>query len=320
MARCLRWVCLAFLLSAGGCMYILPDNVDKNPQPARAVLQQAAEATLSIEDGLPTGYWLEVERAQETGRLGGYLSDPPHPRPAIVIVLGGASSFEPRGPLDASRYTHEYFLPRFDERGYRIWTLVRRECGTAYGQDDVRDVVEAIDWLEREGKAWLGVERVYLYGYSTGATQATLASRQRDVTAVVSLGGLTQPDQFEEFYGLYMLLAALFPNNTGICQLRDTLIDYGPPGSPGWEALNTVDHLDELRSPMLFAQGSYDPVYFIDNLLALRARYEAEVAAGAVLAPLEFIYLPGVHHYALPEHPEVVRRTLDFLDRFEPQG
>jgi pimeloyl-ACP methyl ester carboxylesterase len=306
------------VLPLAGCTLLLPQNVDENPSPTRAVLKEAADAALFMEDGFTDGYWLEVERGSEPGRLGGYLSQPASPREALVLVLGGASSFEPRGALDCTRYTHTYFLPRFEERQFRIWTLVRRECGTPYGGDDVRDVIQALDWLEREGKSWLGVERVYLYGYSTGATQATLASRQRQVTAVVSLAGLTRPNQFEDLNGFYWFLAGMFPNNTGICQLRDTLAAYGPPGAAAWDALNTVDHLDELRSPMLLAQGSEDPIYFNANLLELRARYQADLAAGASLAPLEFIYLSGVNHYELPEHPEVVRRTMEFLERFEP--
>lgn len=312
-----RWLLSLLALCAGGCSLILPENVGKERKPNRTQVRSAPEAAMLLEENLTDGYWLEVERGREPGRLGGYFSDPPNPSPTLVIVLGGASSFEPGGPIDASKFTHEYYAPRLGARGHRIWTLVRRECGTPYGGDDVLDVIEALDWLEREGQEWLGVERVYLYGYSTGATQANLANRQRQVTAIVSISGLTRPNQFEEFWGLYQLIAAMFPRNTGICQLRTTLEVYGPPGAPGWEALNTVDHLDELLSPMLLVQSSADPIYFNHNLRELRARYEQLVASGAQVAPLEFLYVPRLNHYEVANDPQVVEYTFDYIDRFE---
>lgn len=307
-------VCLVLPLLAG----CLPENIGASPHPGRTLVSESASAALYTEDGVDTSFWLEAERGDEPGRVGGYLSDPPAHGAGLVLLLCGASSFDPEGPLGVTRYSHHFFQDDFSARGLRIWTIQRRECGTPYGQDDLRDVLQAIDWLEREGGAWLGVERVYLYGFSTGGTVATLANRQRNVTAVVSIGGLTRPDQFWQQRGLYETLTDLFPQNTGICQLKSTLDQYGPVDSPGWQTLNTVDHLEELRNPSFFIQGGLDLVYSSENLLKLRARYEQLQAAGATLAPAEFLFLPTADHARPVNDPVVIGKTLDFLVRFEP--
>ena len=307
--------------ASASCVDILPvQNIPPVAPPARTLLREQAGARFYAEEGLAEAAWLEVDRVGEPGAVGGYLARAAEAGDALIVMLHGASSYAPGGSVEAARNFHENVGIAYRLQGFTTWSLAVRECGTAYGQDDLADVFEAIDWLDRDGKEVLGVERVYIVGYSTGGTLATLANRQRASTAVVALGALTQGDQFDELFDLYQWLGALFPQNEGLCQLRSTLEIYGPPGAPGWENLNTVDHLEELRNPQLFVHAVDDFVFSVDNARNLQQRYEETLANGGNAPDLQFIYIEGASHFDPPTDYPTYKRIIDYLLRFEPQG
>jgi dienelactone hydrolase len=285
-----------------------------------AVYREDGRARFAVQDGVENGVWLEVDRVGEPGAVGGYLSQNASERGELVILLHGASTYDPEGTYGKARDFHEEYGPGLWPFGYLTWSLAVRECGTAYGQGDLADALEAIDWLDAEGKALLGVERVFVIGYSTGATVSTLVARHRQVDGVVSMGGLAEPDQLEELMPLYDWLRRLFPQNTAMCQLGSTLDYYGPPGSPAWEALDTVARVDELESPMLVVHAALDQVFFVDNTIHLQEQYEARLGEGVVLPEVEFFYLPGASHFDPPRSEEVFERILDFFERIEAAG
>lgn len=303
----------------GGCVpLLLPINVGLDLALDGAVLDGSAGAVLREVDGQDDVFWLEIERVREPGSVGGFISPIDEHRGALLLLLHGASTFQEGGEVDAARRQYTVYGEDFRLAGFLTWSLAVRECPTPYGDGDLKDALEVIDWLEREGKEFLAVERVYIVGYSTGATVANLLNTQREVTAIVSLGGLTQPDQLEAFFGFYSLLADVFPQNVGFCQLDATLRAYGPPGSPEWEALNVVDRLAEFRSPMLLVHGTSDQIYFVENTRSLEARYRALSAAQVENLPeLEFLYVPGGDHFMLVEDPDLQARVIDYLLRFE---
>ncbi|MCZ6766274.1 MAG: alpha/beta fold hydrolase [bacterium] len=297
-----------------GC--VIPINVEVD-SPLRTITEEKLGARFSVEEGLEDAIWLEIERVDEPGYVGGYLSTNDH-RGALIILLAGASTFSPGGPEENARDFHLELGTVMRERDYRTWSLALRECGTAYGQGDLRDAEEALDWLERNGKTLLGVQRVYVIGYSSGATVATLLNRTRDVDALVSIAGLTEPDQLEANWALYSLLRSLFPLNEGLCQPGSTLDFYGSPGSPLWDELDTVNRVEELRNPELLVHGTQDVIFFVENTIHLQERFEERVAAGAHLAPLEFMILPGANHFGPPFRTDVHDRIFQFLGSFEP--
>jgi hypothetical protein len=57
------------------------------------------------------------------------------------------------------------------------------------------------------------------------------------------------------FHAAGSFIADVFPWNTGLCQLGATLDAYGPPGAAGWDRLDGVGRVRELRSPMLVLRG-----------------------------------------------------------------
>ena len=298
------------------CTAILPDNVDALQEVPRTPIREAGGARFAAEDELTDGVWLEVPRAAEPGYVGGYLSSDDAHRGALMIVLPGASTYYQGAMVAKVRDYHAHFSAMLRKTGLRTWTLAVRECGTPYGREDLADLLAALDWLADGGTAVLGVERVYVVGYSSGATLAILANERRTVSAVVAIDGLTGPTQLERYWGLYRFIADLFPRNTGLCQLGSTLDAYGPPGATAWEALDAVGRAAELRNPMLVLHGERDFVFLVENARVLRAAYETIQAQGTRVPEVKFTYLPTGDHFNPIERDHVVDEVLGFLARF----
>lgn len=312
---------IAALIIAGGmsgtagCIPALPENIWAGP-PQRSIVAQDDTAIFSAEDGLDDALWLEIPSTDGNRMVGGYLSQDPASRRSLVILLHGASTFVTGGSTTAARLFHASNGPPFRQAGYRTLSLDFRECGTAYGQGDVEDLVVVVDWLNARGKALLDIDHVYTFGYSVGATTAILASRQRQVTAVASISGVTQPKQFEDAWHLYYLLGLLYAANEGLCQLGTTLATYGPPGSPAWDVLDTVGQISELTSPLLIIQGTQDQIYSTENAWSLDAAYQEALTSGVRVPPIEFLYLEGADHFAPLDDPRTLETILAFFEQF----
>jgi pimeloyl-ACP methyl ester carboxylesterase len=315
LGRFKQIVFLAVIGLAGGCLPQLPDNTKTASAPQRTLLYGSADASFSSEDGVTDALWLEVQRGDgET--VGGYVSQNDATRNALIIMLHGASTFDSAGGPGSALYLHQTMGAALQRRGFRTWSISAHECGTAYGQDDTADVVAAVDWLAREGKVMLGVDHVYVVGYSTGGTATVIANRQRKVDAVSTVSALMEPFSIENRSGYWRLIAGLYPQNIGACQMLTTLNTYGPPGSAGWDALNTVAHIDELKSPMLVFHGDSDPIFETSNAQDLQARYDDLTAQGVSLPELEFIFLPGVGHFPTLEADEICGPIADFFQKY----
>ena len=111
-----RFTTLAFLLIAMlciGCQWIPPDNANAKPSPGRIMLSEIEGATFYAEPGLDDALWLEVERANESGTVGGYLTNNGAPRRTLILFIGGASTFEQDGTVAKARAYHSDFAHRF---------------------------------------------------------------------------------------------------------------------------------------------------------------------------------------------------------------
>ena len=148
---------------------------------------------------------------------------------------------------------------------------------------------------------------------------ANLINLERDVTAVVSLGGLTHPKQLAGLCGYYLLVFWLFPENTGMRQLGTSTLSVLQPGYEAWERLNVLDRVAEIRNPTLFVHGTADLIFSVRNTQALEQRYRDLQAAGVDDLPaLEFLYVPRGDHFMLRDDPVLRARVIDYLMRFEP--
>jgi len=298
-----------------GCIPALPENTTAAP-PERSFYSEAGDAAVWTEPGLEDALWIEIPRPGDSGIITGYLSQGEADTEALVILLHGASTGYAEGSIGATRAFHETRGRPYRDAGYRTLSLNFPECGTAYGHEDLDHLLELIDWLEAGGKEVLGVRRIYMLGYSVGATSALLANRRRQVAAIAAIGGVTEPEQLERSWALYYLLSQLYPDNEGLCHLGTTLAAYGLPGSAAWQRFDTVGHVHELKSPMLVIQGTEDQVYSIENARHLEAAYQQAVSSGIPLPLMEFLYVQGADHFAPVDDPGVARAVLAFFDRF----
>ena len=301
-----------------GCMQA-PQADAPTPDPSRDVVETKAGATLYREAGVDDAMWLELDRPDDAGGpIGGYFTRPENPRDAVVLVLEGANPGGADVRLPHTLETHRSLSWAFVQAGYTTWTPYIPECGIPYGQQDLQDVLALIDWLSGPGKAELNANRLYVVGYSKGATLANLANLQRTATAYVALNGLAQPDAIEDNYILYEFAVTVYPANEGFCQMKTTLDTYGPPGSPAWDVLDVVGRIAELHGPELFVHDIDDPVYPSSSDQTMQARYEQGLAAGEALMPLQFIFLPGADHFAVRTDTATHQQILDYFEQFEP--
>ena len=303
-----------------GCQFILPLNVFIELPTGETIPPLIAAGRFVEDDAFDDAVWLEIDRTHAEGTIGGFLSTNQNSRAALILMLSGASTLTAGGPRGVAIKNHAQYSREYRDAGFLTWVLMLPECRVPYGGQGVDDVVEVIDWLEDGAKDVLGVERIYVLGYSTGATIANLVNLRRSVTASVSVSGLTQPDQFREDRRLFEFIAGLFPSNEGMCQLQATLDAYGPPDSPRWNALDVVSRVDELQNPMLVIHGTEDFVYSLDNARNLEAAYVDRAATVEDLAPLEFLYVEGSGHFLQDENLELRPIIVEYFERFEPSA
>lgn len=295
-----------------GC---LPENAGSAPPIARADIEKTGQYLLASELNVEDALWLEILPDGDAPGIGGYLSPDPGTLRSLVVIVPGATTIPENGTI-AHALEQERDLGRpFRDAGFRTWTLARSQCGTPYGEDDYRETLAAIDWLQRDGAARLGVERIFLLGYSTGATVAALISCDRELDGVAVVSGLLEPAQiFAARLGMEFL-AAVYPRNEGFCQVGSTLRHYGKNGDPSWERLNTVARLNELKSPAIFVHGGDDIIYFSFGFFDLVSRFHQLRDSGVELPAVEFLYLPEGDHFETIMSDSSRRAMVDFFAR-----
>lgn len=310
------WAALAGCLACN--LYLPPTAIDR-VVPARTKVDERQGVAFWEEDDLDDAVWMEVPRAEPDGPLTGYLSvNRPH-RGALVILVHGASFYTRDGSAGTARELHRQLGWDLHGEDYLTWSLATPECGAAYGQDDLAYVLDAVDWVQGRGDEVLGVDRVYLIGYSNGGAVAVLANQERSLDGVVSLSGPVHGDQLVLIETLAPFMEALYPDNEGACQVVETFERYGPLGSAAWERFDVFAHLGEMQSPMLFIHGLHDTTVPPDATWELEAGYLEGLAAGEDWPRLEFAYVPRVPHHAMPPSPEAAEHVIHFLAGLEPE-
>lgn len=184
-----------------------------------------------------------------------------------------------------------------------------------YASGEVDDLTLMVAWLNAEGRGLLGVDRVYLVGYSTGATTAVFANDRCDVTAVVAIAPLTGPAQLVRSAAVYRRLADAFPCNSGFQQMRRTIDAYE---SAGWEGFDAAARVPQMRNPVLFMQASDDFVYLVSNTQDVERAYREALAAGRAVPEMTFVYPAHAGHFAYVLDPRWFEPVLAYLERFEP--
>jgi pimeloyl-ACP methyl ester carboxylesterase len=288
------------------------------PPPERVVAQVNDEFVLFTEEGLSDAFWLEITRTQDSSVVGGYLSTNEPVRNAIVLLVPGTSFASAEGSTGVARDLHYDIGPALQDEGYITWSLAYQQCGAPYGEDDLRDILQAIDWLDAEGKQVLGVDRIHLVGYSLGGGLVGIANRSRDVDSIVSLAGVVSPNQFSYLHLIFPFVRILFPDNEGICQLIHSIEVYGGLGSVEWFRFDVLTNLNDMRGPMLFVSGEDDEIVSPSITRQLETSYLAGrlLGIGSEWPEIEFEYIPNVGHTEITRSREAAERILDYLAEF----
>ncbi|MFN0137775.1 MAG: alpha/beta hydrolase family protein, partial [Phycisphaerae bacterium] len=196
---------------------------------------------------------------------------------------------------------------------YRIWVPVLSE-EEPYATREVDEAAALIDWLDAEGRSLLGVDRVYIVGYSTGGTVVNFLNLRSRVDAMVSIAGLTQPDQLQQNETLDRLIADLFDCNSAFRQLERTIDHYS---RVGWGNFDMPARVTELKSPMLMLTTLDDWVQWPANTQAVEQAYNDALAEGAIMPPITFQYFETGGHSAYVSGEKFVLAVLNYLEEFE---
>ncbi len=278
-----------------------------------ATLDETTNAALSRLEERDDVRWLEIDEPETGISVGGFISPEVGTRRSLIVLLCGAGTLEADGRRATALNAQTGYGSNFEQAGFRVWSPVLTE-ESAYNTRDVAETLACLRWLDGPGADWLGADRIYLIGYSTGGTTANRINLTARLTAVVSISGLTRPDQLIQLGPLYRFLAELFPCNSGFAQFDSTVVECTRNGCP---KLDVVSHVAEIQNPTLFLQGEADPIHLPENLDALESAYREQLDAGAVMPELTFVYADFQGHF-MYEEPEYVQVVLDYLDLFEP--
>jgi len=283
----------------------------------REFLESVGAGKLYAEAGRDDRWWVEVPSPTPDGAVWSYLSVAPPPRKALVVLLDGAATLNPDGREGQALYAFEHMGSWFCAQGYAVLVPALAECGSPYGYDDVTDANAVLDWAETAGRARLGGERVYVVGYSVGATTALRLAETRVLDGVACISPLTSPRQLLTDRAYYELLNAVFPSNEGFCQLAESVRAVANPSGAARAALDSVANVVALASPTLILHGTADQVFRFENAWRLQRAYRAAVAENPTLPLMEFRFFPRRDHFALADDPGTVVRIAEFFERIE---
>jgi dipeptidyl aminopeptidase/acylaminoacyl peptidase len=195
----------------------------------------------------------------------------PGRRPAVVVAPGGQA----RGSVELT----EWLSSRLAAAGYVALSITWR---AGYPIDDPRDIVLALEWLERD--AGVDSHRLAIFGHSRGGMSAlrTAASEPR-LRAVVEAGAPID-------------LALNVRRFATYAPSRHNLLSQWLGGTPDevpdrYEPLRAITYADRIHQPVLLIHGTADMTPPQDEGVRMA---EALVAAGNSRVRLELV--PNMYH------------------------
>ena len=207
-----------------------------------------------------------------------------NPVPALVWVHGGPGGQSTRGYSATLQHlvNHGYAIYAANNRGSSGYgkTFYHMD-DKRHGQEDLRDIVEAGDYLR--GLDWVDAERVGVIGGSYGGfmTAAALTFHPEKFEVGINIFGVTNwvrtlesiPPWWESF--------------------KEALYDeMGDPATDGerHRAISPLFHADQVTKPMLVVQGANDPrVLQVESDELVAALRENDV-------PVEYVLFPDEGH------------------------
>ena len=201
----------------------------------------------------------------------------------------------------------------FAPQGYTVIAHAYDEADSAYGQYDLADTLDAIDWLNGPGAEELGVDRVYLQGTSRGgiiAYQAAYHCGPEKLAGVIADRGVSNFLLMESDYEAY--LRGVFGRTIQrAVQLTLEWIGVLPEEDPEpWKRLSAGYNIERIRVPLLVLHGERDFLVPFEQALDFRER-----ALQAGRSDIEFYLVEGRGHFSLGFDPDYREIIQDFLER-----
>lgn len=231
------------------------------------------------------------------------------PNGAVVLVAHPSSDDSKQAAWYSVREWGAFLSPL----GYTVAAHAYREEDSGYGELDVPDTLDAIDWLRGEGAQKLGLNRVFLAGSSRGgiiAQQVAFQVPPGVLAGIVADRGVTDFVRLNDRRILY--LAGLF-GQTVKAAVQQTIDWLGvlPEDDPGpWLAISSINYVADIDTPMLVMHGTGDTVIPFEQAAAFK---DAAEAAGRT--NIEFYLHSATDHITLGFQPEFRWVIIDFLNR-----
>lgn len=229
-----------------------------------------------------------------------------NPVPALVLVHGGPGGQSTRG--------YSAMVQHLVNHGYAVYAANNRGSSgygktffhlddKRHGEEDLRDIVEAGDYLR--GLGWVDESRVGVMGGSYGGfmTAAALTFHPEAFEAGVNIFGVTNWER---------TLASIPPWWEAF---KEALYDeMGDPATDAerHRAISPLFHADQVTKPMLVVQGANDPrVLQVESDELVAALKENDV-------PVEYVVFPDEGHGFLRRDNRVTASDayVSFLDTY----
>lgn len=239
-----------------------------------------------------------------------YVKEPTGPpNGAVVLVAHPTSDESQTAAWIAVREWGAFLSPH----GFAVAAHAYREQESGYGELDVPDTLDVIDWLNGEGGEKYGISKVFLAGSSRGgilAHQIAFQVAPGELAGIIADRGVSDFVRLNDRRNLY--LAGLF-GVTVQEAVRQTIEWLGvlPEDDPApWLAISSVNYVDRIETPMLVMHGTNDTVIPFEQAAVFR---DAAEAAGRT--NIEFYLHNATNHVTLGFQPEFRLLILDFLNR-----
>jgi pimeloyl-ACP methyl ester carboxylesterase len=239
-----------------------------------------------------------------------YVKEPVGPSNGKALLVAHSSSSDTyEAALLAALQWGSVFAPV----GYTVVAHAYDEADSGYGQYDLEDTLDVIDWLSGPGAEELGVDRVYLQGTSRGGIIAYQAAYRRGpdkLAAVVADRGVSNFLLMNVNADSY--IAGVFgPDIQHAVELTLQWIGVLPEEDPEpWMALSAAYNIDRIRVPMLVLHGDRDVVVPFEQALDFQERVRQ-----AGRDDIEFHLVEGRGHLDLGFEPDFRAVVQDFLER-----
>jgi len=239
-----------------------------------------------------------------------YVKGPMAESNGKALLVAHSSSSD---TIEAARMAALQWGNVFAPLGYTVVAHAYNEPESGYGQHDLDDTLDAIEWLHGPGGDELGVDKVFLQGTSRGgiiAYQASYKCPPDRLAGILADRGVSNFLLMEMDADSYMN-GVFGPTIRQAVQSTLAWIGVWPDEDPEpWMALSAGYNIDRIRVPMLVTHGDRDVIVPFEQALDFRDR---ALAAGR--DDFEFYLVEGRGHLDLGFDPDFRVIVQDFLER-----